>query len=192
LPKLRIVGLDGFSERLRRMAGKPITRDMLRGFFRGLATAKVAPNHMKVYNIVGYPTETEADWFEFVEDLAAADEGWTKIDPQWGIEVHSTPFRPMPATPCACWPMSHVNYRGRIVKVLSRGRHREYKGIFYPRQSVLGGRVARDREPADGHPRRAGPARRRGRLRDCRPAGRLDEVPQRQHGAQDGHSGAAR
>ena len=27
--------------------------------------------------------------------------------------------------------MSPVNYRGRIVKVLSRGRHREYKGIFY-------------------------------------------------------------
>ncbi|MBU0639313.1 MAG: hypothetical protein KKB50_10650 [Planctomycetes bacterium] len=131
LPKLRIVGLDGFSERLRRMVGKPITRDMLRGFFRGLAAAQVAPNHMKVYNIVGYPTETEADWFEFLEDLAAADEGWTKIDPQWGIEVHSTPFRPMPATPCACWPMSYANYRGRITRVLSQGKHREYKGIFY-------------------------------------------------------------
>jgi len=37
----------------------------------------------------------------------------------------------MPATPCACWPMSLVNYRGRIVKVLSQGKHREYKGIFY-------------------------------------------------------------
>ena len=131
LPKLRIVGLDGFSERLRRMVNKPITRDMLRGFFRGLAAAKVAPNHMKIYNIVGYPTETEADWFEFLEDLTAADEGWTKIDPQWGIEVHSTPFRPMPATPGACWPMSPVNFRGRIVKVLSQGKHREYKGIFY-------------------------------------------------------------
>ena len=112
------------------MVNKPITREMLRGFFRGLAAAKVAPNHMKIYNIVGYPTETEADWFEFLEDLAAADEGWTKIDPQWGIEVHSMPFRPMPATPGACWPMSPINYRGRIVKVLSQGKHREYKGIY--------------------------------------------------------------
>ena len=131
LPKLRIVGLDGFSERLRRMVNKPITREMLRGFFRGLAAAQAAPNRMKIYNIVGYPTETEEDWFEFLEDLAAADEGLTKIDPQWGIEVHSTPFRPMPATPGACWPMRPVNYRGRIVKVLSQGRHREYQGIFY-------------------------------------------------------------
>jgi len=135
LPKLRIVGLDGFSERLRRTVNKPITREMLRAFFRGMALSTVAPNHMKVYNIVGYPTETEADWFEFLEDLAAADEGWANPgapgDPQWGIELHSTPFRPMPATPCACWPMSPVNYRGRIVKVLSQGKHREYHGIFY-------------------------------------------------------------
>jgi hypothetical protein len=131
LPKLRIVGLDGFSERLRRMVNKPITRDMLRGFFRGLAGSPYPPSHMKVYNIVGYPTETEDDWSEFMDDLTAADEGWPKIDPQWGIEVHSTPFRPMPATPCACWPMSPVNYRGRIVKVLRRDRTIPYRGIFF-------------------------------------------------------------
>ena len=131
LPKFRIVGMDGFSERLRRMVNKPITREMLRGFFRGLAASGTRPAHMKMYNIVGYPTETDADWFEFLEDLTAADEGLTKIDPQWGIEVHSTPFRPMPATPCACWPMSYTNYRGHIVRVLSQGKHREFKGIFY-------------------------------------------------------------
>lgn len=27
--------------------------------------------------------------------------------------------------------MSYVNYRGRIVKVLSQGKHREFRGIFY-------------------------------------------------------------
>jgi hypothetical protein len=113
------------------MVNKPITRDMLRGFFRGMAAANVAPNHMKLYNIVGYPTETEADWFEFLEDLTAADKDFTKVEAQWGIEVHSTPFRPMPATPCACWPMSPVNYRGRIVKVLRQGKHGQYTGIFY-------------------------------------------------------------
>jgi len=37
----------------------------------------------------------------------------------------------MPATPCACWPMSPVNYRGRIVKVLRQGKHGQYHGIFY-------------------------------------------------------------
>ena len=78
-----------------------------------------------------YPTETEADWFEFLEDLAAGDKDLAKVPEQWGIELHSTPFRPMPATPCACWPMSPVNYRGRIVKVLRQGQHGQYTGIFY-------------------------------------------------------------
>ncbi|KPK41647.1 MAG: hypothetical protein AMK72_15020, partial [Planctomycetes bacterium SM23_25] len=68
LPKLRIVGLDGFSERLRRMVNKPISRGMLRAFFSGLGSSKVPPNRVKVYNIFGYPTETEDDWSEFVED----------------------------------------------------------------------------------------------------------------------------
>jgi len=131
LPKLRIVGLDGFSERLRRMAGKPITRDMLRAFFSGLGRSGIAPNRMKLYNIVGYPTETEDDWLEFVEDLAAADVPFKKVDPQWGIELHSTPFRPMPATPCACWPMSYVNYRGRIARVLRQGQHDRYRSVFF-------------------------------------------------------------
>jgi len=131
LPKFRIVGLDGFSERLRRMVNKPITREMLRAFFHGLASSEVPPNRMKIYNIVGYPTETEDDWFEFVEDLATADTPFDKVDPQWGIEVHSTPFRPMPATPCACWPMSYCNYRERIAKIFRQGKHDEYRSVFF-------------------------------------------------------------
>jgi len=113
------------------MAGKPIIRGMLRGFLRGLASSGVAPNRMKLYNIVGYPTETEEDWFEFVEDVAAADAPFEKVDPQWGLELHSTPFRPMPATPTACWPMSPVNYRGRIVRVLRQGKYDEYQRVFF-------------------------------------------------------------
>ena len=35
------------------------------------------------------------------------------------------------ALPDACCPMSHVNYRGRIVKVLRQGQHGQYTGIFY-------------------------------------------------------------
>jgi hypothetical protein len=131
LPKFRIVGLDGFSERLRRTVNKPITREMLRAFFHGLGSSEVAPNRMKIYNIVGYPTETEDDWFEFVEDLAAADAPFDKVDPQWGIELHSTPFRAMPATPCACWPMSYCNYRERIAKTLRQDKHDEYRSVFF-------------------------------------------------------------
>ncbi len=131
LPKFRIVGLDGFSERLRRMVNKPITRDMLQAFFRGVANSSAKTARMKIYNIVGYPTETEDDWFEFVEDMATADAPFDKVDPQWGIQLHSTPFRAMPATPCACWPMSYRNYRDQIGKALSRGKHGEYRSVFF-------------------------------------------------------------
>lgn len=124
---LRIIGLDGISERLRLMVNKKITRPILRDFFAGLATIPV-PHQIKMYNIVGYPTETESDFMEFIEDLQTIDK---TLSPgkQWSIVLHCTPFRAMPATPAACWSMSYRNYRGQIVKWLSGGK---YKGnIFY-------------------------------------------------------------
>jgi radical SAM superfamily enzyme YgiQ (UPF0313 family) len=127
LNKLRTTAIDGLSERLRSMVNKPITRDVLRGFVKDLATCG-KPHQVKIYNIIGYPTETEDDWWEFVEDIKTVDSGLAKSDKQTSLLLHSTPFRPMPATPAACWPMSYRNYRGEIARVLGRG----YKGnIFY-------------------------------------------------------------
>jgi len=114
---LRIVGLDGMSERLRKKANKIITREMLRDFFTGL-TKIAKPHQIKVYCIVGYPEETQADWFEFCEDLKIVDSVLEKHDKQWSLLVHFTPFRPMPGTPAACWPMSQINYRGLIARTL--------------------------------------------------------------------------
>lgn len=116
---LRIVGLDGMSERLRMMVNKPITREMFRSFLRGLAQVD-PPHQVKLYCIVGYPTETEADWRELVEDVAHVDGTLAKSAKQWSLLVHFTPFRAMPATPAACWPMSLRNYRGVIAKALKR------------------------------------------------------------------------
>lgn len=93
---LRTTAIDGFSERLRIGVGKPI----------------------KFYNICGYPTETEDDWMELLEDMRLADETCPKRARQWSIVLHSTPFRAMPATPMACAPMSKRNYRGLIGKTL--------------------------------------------------------------------------
>lgn len=126
---LRIVGLDGFSERLRRMVNKPITRDMWRAFVRGFASPVRPGGQLRVYNLVGLPTETEDDWLEFAEDLAAADADLPQADKQRGLDLHCTPFRAMPATPCACWPMSPRNYRGQIARVL-RGR-KPYDGFLF-------------------------------------------------------------
>jgi hypothetical protein len=109
---LRIVGLDGMSERLRRKANKPITREMFKTFLSGLAEI-ASPHQVKLYCIVGYPTETDSDWLEFVDDLNAVDAKLSK-GKQWSLLTHFTPFRAMPATPAACWPMSELNYRGKI------------------------------------------------------------------------------
>ncbi|HSW63899.1 MAG TPA: hypothetical protein VLH56_11430 [Dissulfurispiraceae bacterium] len=109
---VRIVGLDGMSERLRFKANKRISRDMLGSFFSGLAQIE-KPHQIKLYAIVGYPGETEDDWMEFVEDLMLVDEGLS-AGKQWSILLHVTPFRAMPATPAAIWPMSMRNYRGVV------------------------------------------------------------------------------
>lgn len=115
---LRTTAIDGMSERLRRMVGKPITREIMLEFLRGMITYQGAPHQLKFYNIVGYPTETESDWMEFVDTLAEADGDAPQREKQWSIVLHSTPFRPMPATPLACAPMSYRNYRGQIGKAL--------------------------------------------------------------------------
>lgn len=124
---LRIVGLDGMSERLRFMVNKRISRAMLRRFFGGLSEIR-PPHQVKIYCIVGYPGEKEADWFEFVEDLKHVDD-CLKKDKQWSLLVHFTPFRAMPATPCATWEMSMRNYRGIISKTLKT--HKMKGNIFF-------------------------------------------------------------
>ena len=115
---LRIVGLDGTSERLRFAVNKKITRDMWRSFLEGLASIP-KPHQVKVYNIIGYPLETEDDWQEFVVDLDIVDKS-LKPSKQWSILCHFTPFRPMPGTPSATWPISYRNYRGVISKRLKK------------------------------------------------------------------------
>ena len=127
LKHLRITAIDGMSERLRFKVKKKITRDMIQQLYKQMAKHD-KPHQLKIYNIVGYPTETVDDWEEFLEDIRIVD-AQTKPQKQWPIILHNTPFRPMPATPAACWPASYNNYRGEIARVLGRGR---YKGnIFY-------------------------------------------------------------
>lgn len=126
--KLRTTAIDGLSQRLRFMVNKRITNDMLIEFLKILAKCE-KPHQVKFYNIVGYPTETEEDWIEFLECIKIADSTFAKQEKQTSILLHSTPFRAMPATPLACKPMSYRNYRGEIARILG---NKQYKGnIFY-------------------------------------------------------------
>ena len=132
LNKLRTTAIDGMSERLRFLVNKKITADVLCKFMYELATCE-KPHQVKFYNIIGYPTETEEDWAEFLENIKAVDARLPKTSRQTSVLLHSTPFRPMPATPAACWPASYKNYRGEIARVLGRG----LKGnIFYQGNSI--------------------------------------------------------
>jgi hypothetical protein len=114
--QLRITALDGMSERLRYKANKRISRDMFKEFISRLAT--IAPPHqLKIYNIVGYPDETIDDWMEFIQDIREIDSKLPQ-DKQWSLLCHYTPFRAMPCTPSAIWPMSYREYRGKIAQTL--------------------------------------------------------------------------
>lgn len=128
LSRLRTTAIDGMSERLRFMINKKITREMLVRFIVRLASCE-KPHQTKFYNIVGYPTETDDDWYELIDTIREADGHFTeRREKQTCILLHNTPFRAMPGTPMACAPMSYKNYRGRIANVLGRG----LKGnIFY-------------------------------------------------------------
>ncbi len=115
---LRTTAIDGFSERLRVGVGKPITRKIINNFLVTMLTYPGKSHQIKFYNICGYPTETDDDWMEFLEEMRIADESVPKREKQWSILLHCTPFRPMPGTPMACAPMSKRNYRGAISRVL--------------------------------------------------------------------------
>ena len=125
--KLRTTAIDGMSQRIRFSVNKRITREMVREFLVALHT-RSKPHQVKLYNILGYPDETEEDWWELLEDIRLADQLLPASAKQTSLLLHSTPFRAMPATPMACKPMTYRNYRGAIAKTLGRG----LKGnIFY-------------------------------------------------------------
>lgn len=128
---LIITAIDGFSWRLRRMVGKRITRAMVGKFLRGLVAIPDAPKgKISLFNVVGYPTEGPEDWAEFLEDLRQADAGAPAAGGRWGLVLRCTPFKPIPATPAATWPMAYRNYRGEISRVLKAGAELDGQVFF--------------------------------------------------------------
>lgn len=127
---LRMTAIDGFSERLRFSVNKKITDEIVFNFLRAMIESDAKPHRMKLFNLVGLPTETEEDWWKLIEVFRRTEDLSNEYDGQWGIELHSTPFRAMPATPMACAPMSYKNYRGLIASTLGAEHpgHYIYRG----------------------------------------------------------------
>lgn len=88
------VAIDGLSQRLRFLYGKAITnQDIIDGINH---VGSFGPNAstMLVYNIGNFPTETDADYAEFVGTISQADPKYRVI-----FVLHTTPFRPSLYTP---------------------------------------------------------------------------------------------
>lgn len=131
--RLRTTAIDGFSERLRFGVNKKISKDMMINFLVTMIESDAKPHQIKFYNLCGLPTETEDDWQEFLDTIKESDTLAKQSQKQWSIVLHSTPFRPMPATPLACAPASKNNFRGKIGGVLGK----ELKGnLIYQGRSL--------------------------------------------------------
>lgn len=130
--QMRIVALDGASERLRKMVNKPITRERLQGFIRGLCSLK-KPHQIKMYNLLGIPGETQDDWREMLDDIKTGDA--LCGNKKWSIVLHNTPFRAMPCTPAQLWPMSYVCYRKNSISGVLKQRHMP-GNVFYQGKGI--------------------------------------------------------
>lgn len=96
-------GLDGYSERLRFLFGKPITWDIMEGALDHMASFK-GNSYMKIYNITNFPGETEADEKEFYSFCKEYTTTTSKKDGILSVEVFNTAFRPSINTPMERMP----------------------------------------------------------------------------------------
>jgi hypothetical protein len=109
---IRSIGLDGTSERLRKMVSKPISRHLLTEFLSKKA-AHGNGEQVKFFNVVGLPTEATSDYEELSDTLADADS--LANGGKLSFLLGCSPFRPMPATPAALWPMSQRDFRRQSI-----------------------------------------------------------------------------
>lgn len=98
-------GMDGYSERLRFLFGKPITWDIMEGALDHMASFK-GSSYMKIYNISNFPTETESDEQEFLNFMREYVGCTSKKDGVLSVEVFNTAFRPSINTPMERMPVS--------------------------------------------------------------------------------------
>lgn len=114
-----IVGVDGMSERLRMLAGKPITNEMLGKLCAGIPAVQ-GVYRVKLFNIVGYPTETQADWQELITVICAAAKSERRRGRYCVIEIVSSHFDAMCCTPFATMPGRYADLRTSVRDAIRR------------------------------------------------------------------------
>lgn len=98
-------GMDGYSERLRFLFGKPITWDIMEQALDHMASFK-GSSYMKIYNISNFPTETQTDEEEFLDFCRKYVAETTKKDGVLSVDVFNTAFRPSINTPMERMPVT--------------------------------------------------------------------------------------
>jgi radical SAM superfamily enzyme YgiQ (UPF0313 family) len=111
------VGLDGLTESIRAAINKPITDNMLRAFIDDICKYREREKGIiRMYNIIGYPMDTDTDLDEFIGALPDCNYDNGKF---FYFRMHMTPFKPMPCTPCETWKASYIDYRDFISRKLN-------------------------------------------------------------------------
>lgn len=120
---LRTTAIDGSSQRLRYGVGKKIDDSVIVDFLRDATSSEASPHIVRLFNIVGYPTETVDDYAELVEVFKKADEqcGGTSNGKKWVFGLQNNHFIPYPATPMACAPFSLKDSRDSMLRGLKSG-----------------------------------------------------------------------
>ena len=106
--RMNTVAIDGCSEKLRWQVNKKIKNEMLIELLVKYYMDKVKIYKPLLYNIVGFPNETEDDYEELLSVFSRIAEALkASKGVKAGLEMNNTPFHAMPLTPAACWPMPY-------------------------------------------------------------------------------------
>jgi radical SAM superfamily enzyme YgiQ (UPF0313 family) len=146
------LALEGASERLRRVANKNLDARVFLDAVRRCARAGV--NHLKIYLIVGWPGETDEDYAELADFLAAVARAREEAGAGAGkglmrITLSASCLVPKPFTPLQWAPMAPEQALTRRLKQL-RGLVRRFRAVSLaadsPGRARLQGLLARGDE----------------------------------------------
>jgi len=126
---IHVSAIDGYSERLRKAFIKPVDEKLIEEKFVEFSKRKIVPRiSLKLYQICGFPSETEDDRQEFFSLLRKIDE---KCEPgRMILMVVNTPFNAMPLTPAQYEAVDVLTNWREYFKGLATGEGWIFKGNF--------------------------------------------------------------
>lgn len=132
------------SERLRQVINKGIKEEHL--YHAADLAAKAGIQHMRLYIMVGLPTETEEDVVAIVELAKRTQAHMAKVGVKGRLTLSINPFIPKPFTPFQWMPMAHqkeVECKLQFIKKSLQKEKRIEVLIESPKEAYIQGVLAR-------------------------------------------------